>query len=157
MGVNLAPYLFYFLLGAIAYLNWDRIGKWYKGKGLFWLAAYLLYYTIFSVWLKKFTLSYWTGFYHIIAVILLSQTTISLAFSYKSLSTRGLRHNDISFGIYSYHMPVINVLLALGYAGNDYTILIALTAILLLAVLSWKFVEKPALLRKRKTINRLSI
>lgn len=153
MGVNLAPYLFYFLLGALTYVNWERIGKWYKDKGVFWLVAYLLYYIIFSVWLKKFELNYWTNFYHFIAIVLLSQTTIAMAFSYRSLSKKILRHNDISYGIYGYHMPVINALLALGYGGQDYTIIILLGSIIALACLSWRFVERPALLHKRKTIN----
>lgn len=154
MGVNLAPYLFYFLLGAITYINWERIGKWYKNKGLFWLAAYLLYFMIFSVWLKKFELTYWTNFYHFIAIVLLSQTTIAMAFTYRSLSTKILRHNDISYGIYGYHMPVINLLLTLGYDGQNYTFFIALASVIALAFLSWRFVERQALLQKRKTINK---
>ena len=155
MGVNLGPYLFYFLLGALAYVNWDKIGRWYKGKGLYWLAAYMLYYIIFAVWLHKFTLSYWTNIYHFIAVVLLSQTTVALAFTNISLSGKVLRHNDISFGIYAYHMPVINALLALGFAGHDYTIAVALGIILVIAVLSWKFIELPALSLKKRTINKL--
>ena len=155
MGVNLAPYLFYFLLGALTYTNWHRIEKWYRDKGLLWLVIYLFYYLVFCIWLKKFSLSYWTGIYHFIAVILLSQTTISLAFSYRTLSTKILRHNDISFGLYIYHMPVINVLLVLGYGGHDVTFILALILSLVFAVWSWKFVERPALLRKRKTINTL--
>lgn len=52
-GLNLLPYLFYFLLGALIYHNWNRIHKLYEGKGLYWLTAYLAYFLIFSITLHK--------------------------------------------------------------------------------------------------------
>jgi len=80
LGVSPAPYLFYFLLGAIAANNWEKIKKWYVGNGLFWLAAYALYCFLFCFWFHKFQIGYWTNFYHFISVILLSQSVIALAY-----------------------------------------------------------------------------
>lgn len=148
-GVILIPYLFYFLLGALAYLNWNKIHKWYVGNGIIWLLAYIIYYYVFTHLLGKFSLSYWTNFYHFINVLLLSQATIALAFTRPGLSRKILGNNDISYGVYLYHMPVINVLLEVGYGKSAVTLLITILLIIGVAFLSWKFVEKPALLLKR--------
>ena len=47
-------------------------------------------------------------------------------------------------------MPVINVLLTLGYVSCNYTVLIVFLSVSILAYSSWKFVEKPALLLKNR-------
>jgi peptidoglycan/LPS O-acetylase OafA/YrhL len=148
VGVTPGPYLFYFLLGAITSNNWEKIKKWYEGKGWFWLAGYCIYCFIFSYWLHKFQPGYWTNLYHFISIVLLSQSVIALAYTHKQLSYKLLHGNDLSFGIYIYHMPVINVLLALGYGGYNYSFIIVCISVTILAGASWRFVEKPALARK---------
>jgi peptidoglycan/LPS O-acetylase OafA/YrhL len=153
MGVTIGPYLFYFLLGSLAYTNWDKIRKWYEGKGLLWLAIYGIYCIVFCIWLQKFHTGYWTNFYHFISVFLLSQTVLSVAYTKRGLSNRILKKNDLSFGLYIYHMPVINLLLALGYEGNNFSIAIVIIITTALAYVSWRFVERPALLLKKRTIN----
>ncbi len=150
LGVSPAPYLFYFLLGAIAANNWERIKKWYEGKGMIWLAAYLLYCFVFCYWLDKFRIGYWTNCYHFISVVLLSQATIALAYTRKQLGVKLLHHNDYSFGVYIYHMPVINVLLTIGFLGTNYLFFIVFLIAGLLAFVSWKFVEKSFLALKHK-------
>ncbi|MCD6011088.1 MAG: hypothetical protein K0Q79_950 [Flavipsychrobacter sp.] len=150
LGVSPAPYLFYFLLGAITANNWERIKKWYEGKGFIWLAAYLLYCFVFCYWLQKFRIGYWTNFYHFISVVLLSQSTIALAYTWKQLGVKLLRHNDYSFGIYIYHMPVINVLLTLGLYGANYLFFAVFLVAGILAFISWKVIEKPFLALKHR-------
>ncbi len=148
LGVSPAPYLFYFLLGALAANNWERIKKWYEGKGVIWLSVYLLYCFVFCFWLQKFQVGYWTNAYHFMSVILLSQTTIALAYTHKQLGVKVLRHNDYSFGIYIYHMPVINVLLTMGYQSSPYLFFVVFGIAGALAYFSWRFVEKPFLALK---------
>ena len=53
----------------------------------------------------------------IISNILLSILTISLAYTLPKLG-KILKGNDISYGMYIYHMLVINSLIALGYVGQ---------------------------------------
>lgn len=151
-GVSPAPYLFYFLLGAMAANNWERIKGWYEGKGLIWLAAYGLYCYVFCHQLHKFQIGYWTNAYHFVSVVLLSQGAIALAYTYKQCG-KILRHNDYSFGIYIYHMPVINAVLAYGLTGNSYLFVFVFAVTGLLAFLSWKLVERPALALKNKYIQ----
>ncbi len=59
------------------------------------------------------------------------------------------RYGDFSYGIYIYAFPVQQTLVHFGLARNVFLNAFYLTTItLLLAVLSWLFVEKPALLMK---------
>jgi peptidoglycan/LPS O-acetylase OafA/YrhL len=148
-GVSAAPYLFYFLFGALAANNWERIKKWYEGKGLVWIAVYALYSFVFCVVLKKYEIGYWTNTYHLVSMLLLSQSVISLAYTFKSVGCKLLGRNDYSLGIYLYHMPVINVLLTLGIAHTNLSFLYVTLIVCILAFLSWKYIEQPALATKR--------
>ncbi len=153
LGLNLIPYLFYFLGGAFIYEKWDMIKKIYINKGMYWLIIYLVYCLIFSVWLEKFAPSYWPNMWGIIATILLFQTIISLAYTNPKLSSKLLKNNDISYGFYLFHMPVVNLLLFYGYDKRNLSLLIVLSAVTLLSFISWKFIEKPALKLKNNKIN----
>jgi len=155
-GLNLLPYLFYFLLGSLIYHNWNRIYKLYEGKGLYWLIAYIAYSLIFSAVLQKYEPSYWPDIYGITGTMLLVQATISMAFTGNSWSRKILKGNDISYGIYLYHMPVINTFIYYGYGGSQYLLLVTIISVVL-ATFSWKLVEKPALnLKKKKSLNPVS-
>jgi len=61
------------------------------------------------------------------------------------------KYGDFSFGLYLYHAPVVQSLIALGYfaasasTATAFTVLITTT----LAILSWNFIEKPFLQRSK--------
>lgn len=59
------------------------------------------------------------------------------------------KYGDISYGIYLYHFPLIQLFIFLGlFAINIYLgVVISLSATLLLSLLSWNFLEKPFLKR----------
>lgn len=61
--------------------------------------------------------------------------------------------SDLSYGVYVWHMPIINLLLVLGIAGGMPW---AVGLTLIIAALSWFLVEKPALKLKRRTIHPVS-
>jgi peptidoglycan/LPS O-acetylase OafA/YrhL len=79
----------------------------------------------------------------------LALVTFSAAFSAPTLSQRLLRRNDISYGLYVYNAPVINVLLLSGVLGGHWAAGVALAVSLALGYASWILIEKPALARKR--------
>jgi peptidoglycan/LPS O-acetylase OafA/YrhL len=81
--------------------------------------------------------------------IALSVLTFTAAFSANTLSDRLLRRNDVSYGVYIYHEPVINLLLALGLGALWMSIPLALALTIGVAFASWRLVEKPALSLKR--------
>lgn len=61
-----------------------------------------------------------------------------------------LRHPDLSYGLYLFHMPLANALLCAGKSGQA-AIPLYLGGALLLACLSWYTVESPALRLKPRT------
>jgi len=75
--------------------------------------------------------------------------TISCAFTYPHLGNI-LKRNDISYGVYIYHMLVINSLVELGYKGKLDYLIVAIIVTIFLGTLSWFLVEKKALSFKKK-------
>jgi len=75
---------------------------------------------------------------------------IALAYSGRDISHKLLHGNDISYGVYLYHMPVVNVFLETGFKGVNITVLFVVLITLALSVLSWKIVEQPSLRLKKK-------
>jgi len=83
--------------------------------------------------------------------------TISAAYSFpKSYSTL-LKGNDISYGVYIYHMLVINIFVEQNLSGSLIYLAITLACTIALASFSWLMIEKKALSFKhyslRKTID----
>ena len=84
--------------------------------------------------------------------MLFRSLTVSAAFTSQSISHRVLRGNDVSYGVYIYHGPILNVLLVLGIrSAVGMTIFFAAT--IAAACLSWLLVERPALKLKRYSIR----
>lgn len=89
------------------------------------------------------------------ARILLALLVFALAHAHREASSRFLRGNDISYGIYLYHMPIFNCLIV----ANLLRPTIALGTGLLLAVaagaISWLAIERPVLRMKRVWMSPL--
>ena len=84
----------------------------------------------------------------LLAMLLLKFSTA--ASPLPSRLTEFVRNNDLSYGLYLYHMPIINFLLVLAVASASGNAVLTVGAGLLAACLSWYLVERPSLRRKRK-------
>lgn len=144
LGLNLLPYLFYFLIGVWIKIDWSFFSKFLVGKGYIWVSSYLLFYLLFSVVLNKYEVSYWPNFYGLLSTLLLLFAVISIAFTSVG-SKRLLNGIDLSYGIYLYHMPLINLGLSLGFFNNIWALVLIFLATILISVFSWFTIEKPAL------------
>lgn len=72
---------------------------------------------------------------------------INFAFLMPAISNKILNKNDISYGIYIFHMPIINyVLYNYGVGEIQYTATIIATIVI--AIISWFLIERPALRMK---------
>ena len=71
------------------------------------------------------------------------------AYRYRSKSTYFFDKNDLSYGLYLYHMPVINVLLFLGLFSVTANVFVAVFLSFAAASLSWYLIERPALRHKK--------
>ncbi|KXO85690.1 hypothetical protein AYK86_16360 [Acinetobacter venetianus] len=149
--ISIAPYLFNFIIGSTIYLYWNKLKFLFEGKFLFWFIAYLIYFNLFGNYLGYEIKNYQiNNIFQLITPILLSLTTISFAFSFNNLSNKILNHNDISYGVYIYHMLVINTLVYLGYTNDNLYFFAVFFITLLLGYLSWILIEKNALKLKNK-------
>lgn len=81
---------------------------------------------------------------------LLSAVVLRLAYLRPYLSFKILRGNDISYGVYIYHMLVVNLFLFLGLRQSYFWTVVALMLTVCLGAASWWFVERPILSLKPK-------
>lgn len=104
---------------------------------------------------------YWLGFgiggngINLISFLCLVLLIVKLSYTKPSMSRLLLRNNDISYGIYIYHMPIINAMIYLGLLGSLSSVLFAIFLTFVFATFSWFLIEKPILSLKKKTIRLL--
>ena len=145
-AVTLLPYLYSFLGGALLYYHRNRIRPLIEGKGMFWMSLFLAY-----CFFTGNSPSYFPELIQIPANLILTILTISLAFTRPQLGSI-LRGNDISYGLYIYHMPVINTILSLGFKGNYSVFFLCIGITALMAFFSWSFIERHALKLKNRLL-----
>jgi peptidoglycan/LPS O-acetylase OafA/YrhL len=144
IGLTIAPYLYCFLFGAIINIYWIEICGLFKNKGFIWLIIYILFCNYF-----KTGPSYFPQNYEFLANIFLSVFVISAAFTIPRLSNI-LNGYDISYGIYIYHMVIVNIFVSYDCVRNVAFLFTVALSTLLLSFLSWTLVERKFLRRKNK-------
>lgn len=145
--VSFLPWLYMFMLGAClaSFPSWRE--RFLRPNGVLLFAAFCL--TMLLVGSYRMNAS--NGINPISFVILaamilkLSQARLPLPVS----MTAFIRKEDFSYGLYLYHMPTINVLLALGFVASVANVFITLLVSFAAALLSWFLIERPALRHKR--------
>jgi len=150
--MTLAPYLWMFLLGTLLQRNFARIGWMLRGKGLLWLGLYLAIAFV----CEQAGLRVGSNHPNPVPMAVLGCATVSIAFTAPWLSERVLRGSDISYGAYIYHMVVVNGALAIGLDGSWRSFAVSSSIIVALSAISWFFVERPALRRKRNPLHAVS-
>jgi peptidoglycan/LPS O-acetylase OafA/YrhL len=139
------PHFYMFLLGVI----FQRLRIYSSGliynKAHYWLVAYLL----ISLTLK----SYFNPILFVFAQnIILGFTALSMAYTLPGAAKKLLRGNDISYGIYIYHGLLLTLAVQLKRQA-DINLPLVILATYVLAFLSWRFIEKPFIQRKKLTIK----
>ena len=129
----------FFLIGAIFYLNRRYVPMSTTLALVLWVALILARGTPASTTLYYVAMSY---------------SILAIAFDTSFKWPRFAKYGDFSYGLYLYGFPVKQaIMLVAGSMGSYALFLIAFPITLLLAWLSWRFVESPALARKG-TISR---
>jgi peptidoglycan/LPS O-acetylase OafA/YrhL len=153
VGVTFVPWFYMFLVGVAAQRSFHSVQPYLARKFLVVLAGYCV-----LAWVLSSNFGWSLGndlnplFFSGLALL-----SLVAAFSRPELSDRVLRRNDMSYGVYLYHMPVVNLLLALGVAATPTALAAALGATLLLALGSWFVIEKPALRLKRHALYKHTV
>jgi peptidoglycan/LPS O-acetylase OafA/YrhL len=86
-------------------------------------------------------------------VPLMGVTVLSAAYARPKLGHRLLGGNDLSYGLYIYHMPIVNLLINIGCIGSLAWVSLSLVASTVCAAGSWLLVERPFLRRKRAALR----
>ncbi|WP_077036408.1 acyltransferase [Pelomonas sp. KK5] len=140
-------WMWMFLLGALAQLGKERLLPLLRGR--FPLFALLALATGLAS--LRWDLGPWLHLpgneIGLLNALTIDLAVLSLAFSWPALSTRLLRGNDLSYGLYLFHMPVVNALIVLGFAGLTGAAL-AIAGAVACAAASWWLLERRALARK---------
>ena len=153
--VGLASCLFSFLYGIAFYKCWDRLRVVVEGRFLYWLAAYIAY--IYLMGTSYQTWPYTPEPVRRLGYLILSGATISLAFSFTTLSEKLIRGFDISYGVYIYHGLVLNCFIVWGWMNHWESAVLVLPITYALGAASWVFVERPMMRRKRKTLREIPV
>jgi len=151
-GVTFAPYFYMFLVGVLFQKNFNFFYKYLSGKGGGVLTFYLIFaYILYSQF--HITLGNGIGpwlFFPLACMV------FSLAYTAVNISENLLKHQDISYGLYIYHMPVVNTVIFLvadwRFSNEWATVAIVLFSTIVLAIFSWFAIEKSALNLKKKAL-----
>ena len=144
-GVTFVPWIYMFLVGLLFQRNFATLQRMVRGR---FLPLLLLYCLACWLALDAFGSTFGNALPPVLFVIL-SFLLFAAAYSRATLSDRLLRRNDISYGIYIYHMPVVNFLLSQSMGGSKAALAMAMAVTIALAWGSWILIERPALTLKK--------
>ena len=152
--VTCLPYIYMFLLGVLIQRLRHQLMPLLRNMLIPWLAFYIGVASLLHFeygWPLHVRLG--SNNPPIFLAMILAMTTISAAYTLPTLSKKILRGNDISYGVYIYHMVFINLVLYLEIAGAALQAIIVVLATYTAATLSWLFLERPSLSLKRHTLR----
>jgi peptidoglycan/LPS O-acetylase OafA/YrhL len=140
------------LFGTLIHRYFDQLGGLLKGKVIWWLLAYavLAFATrnlATGVGGKTFAAASL-----LVMRVMLAMLTVSAAYSFPGLSQFLLRGNDISYGLYIYHLPVYNLFIHYGQPSVTWFPL-ALASAILCGCASWTYLERRMLTLKDRFIQ----
>ncbi len=153
LHISILPYLFIFIIGIGFYKFHEKLIIFLEDKIVFWLLLYILYIAICNTIGVSHEL-----IYTILKWLIFSFMIFSFAFSYRGLSQKVLKGNDYTYGIYIYHMLVINVFVHVGLVGEVHYLVYVYMLSIFLGMLSWHLLEKPILgLKKHSLFSNFSL
>ncbi len=143
IGVSVLPYLFYFIIGIIIRKYWEFLNVFLINKFIYWLSLFLIFIFVFQTTPQYFPKEF-NGF---MINLILAFATISFAFSKPNFDNI-FRGQDISYGIYIFHMLVVNCLVSLGYLHDFKYFILSISCTVFLSLFSWNYIERPFLMYK---------
>lgn len=148
-GATFIPHIWMFIAGVLIARNFQNWASAIEGKGFHWLAAYV------AVRLALMPLHSHVA--DTAAFVLLAFAVISLAYTGRDAARKILKEVDISYGVYLYHMVIINVLVQTRNVGPGWPVVAAIVTTFVMAYLSFRVIERPALSLKGKFMRRSEV
>lgn len=138
-GQTFVPYLFLFVFGMTLCEFFGQIISFLKR---FW---YVFALASLAVVFIDFD---FVGTYGVLKCLFIAPAIIGFSYRYPRLSVK----NDYSYGIYIYHMIVINLMIHFGLKGSFWNVLVVIVLSVLLAMISYHTIGAYSR-RKRKSIS----
>jgi len=138
------PWVGMFCCGVLAQRHFQAIHGWVAGR-FAWFAAIYVLAALAAHYLPLYPLL--RGNYNSMGILnyaALCGLILAAAYTRPRLAESVLHRNDLSYGIYIFHIPVINMFVH-NAVGGWTGFLSALAISIALAAMSWFLVEKPAL------------
>ncbi len=149
--VSFVPWFYMFVLGAYLSQKPSLVRLIQRVHPAAWLAVYLAA----SYAASRAGLPFGNEINPLIYLILVGMV-FSIAFNNVDAARRVLHGNDISYGVYIYHMPVVNMLVQKGYRSSPPAVALAIGATVTIAAISWFVLEKPFLRLKRRSLRPIA-
>ncbi len=150
------PHFWIFLVGACFQRLWPVLRPYVVGKAFFWIPLYLGVSYVDMRYFNNSVLDYMKPTPMIaLRVVLIAFAILSFAYTLPRMA-RVLGGADLSYGIYLWHMPFLNVLLLLKLTPSPGGWVIMVGGTATIAALSWFLLEKPAMARKGE-VSRLLV
>ncbi len=151
VDVTLAPYMLWFVLGILVGQNWKRLSH----SWVWFVTSVVVYFAIRWIW---FDYRETAGpVYDVAFGLPLAYMVFWIGFNGWKKFNLLTRPGDVSYGIYIWHMIVVNSLLYFGAGSNlqGYSklamVLLTIAVTYLIGLASWLLVEKRALRMKPYT------
>lgn len=152
VSVSIGPYFWMFATGVTARLYWSRICSMFEGRAVWWFVAHVAALALSLVVGKSGAIYFADPEVLVITrVFILAGLTLSVAFTF--VRPRLLRAYDTSYGVYLYHMLILQVMFNLGMTGRLRYWAVVFCGSLALGALSFILVERPCM-RLREKIGR---
>lgn len=146
IGCSMIPHIWLFLLGVLLQQNFERLRPFFEGKFAHWLIGHgLMVIAAGSAGLPVGSNYPFPG-----VALTLAGSTIALAFTVRTLADKLLHHNDISYGVYIYHMVLVNAFIHMNFTGTVTSLICLVVATFVIAYLSWTLIERPAIKLKKR-------
>lgn len=138
-GVTLIPYFWMFLIASLVAEKKDVVIPFLKKYWWVFVALLLLKRYVID-WDIRLSL------YGLFDSLLLFTGLVGFAYAVPQVNIKV----DISYGVYIYHMTVVNALIVLGFTGEDWILWVVIGVTCLLAWLSTVTIGKLSLKMKQK-------
>lgn len=153
VGVSFLPWIYMFMGGHLSYAYWDKISRFFEGKSAYWFVLALAQTVLLMILEKTFGVNFSGNATLPITFFILAGLALAVAMGRPNTAYKILKGNDISYGVYIYHMPIVNLFLFLSVPSSLWYTLGAITIVFALAYFSWVLVERPALRLKHVSIR----
>jgi peptidoglycan/LPS O-acetylase OafA/YrhL len=153
-NVSFLPWLYMFLWGCYLESN-QKLKKKIKNYNILIIIFILIILNYSSYQLNIFRGK--TNALNPVEFFFLSIIIFKIAYMKIKIPKNFFNKNDISYGVYLYHMPIVNFFIYKNLKETYLAFMLCIILTLLFALISWKIIEKPFLSLKKNSLNKIKI